>query len=680
MSTPYVESISRTSYETLILSQSDTNKKLGRLCTEQQTLVRALEKKLAIHGITNVSGRPDSPDHVKDSSEPELSTRHTTEEAEERYGEFHAEFTKTLTAFAHRAETVLVHADTYKENKQWNGELVKVQHHDWVPPVPIPDSENGVVEQFFEYNAIMLKRTPHFPVGSGNSHPIFAQSRLKATSESVIGSLLFSPQNNMCQTSYFTFWALCGHSTLEDNRCDYRDCTLPSPTRSIEQHQLCRSCATNPASSYQQPPNHQQNWARTARELAVYRQAEIFAEQQLIEALDQERREEELALARVSTYLMTLDQAQRIRFLYKSLTDGSRDEIDVSEIHSERLRVLRRAMFNVPSRFMNDWKVQDLTAHTDALINDTNARAQKNLLEFEEFHLIQSTLTLGELGAMSGQMMNDRTLLSRDYATYLDLTLLIHERKEQDRLQEEINALQAEINAEERHRLQAISRLLELVSISTLPNGEFDQRCTICMETYGVLTDDGVVEQPTRLPCGHVCGTTCLTKWFMENDTCGFCRRNYWAELGSAPPPQMAQSEDELPDYVDEDEEMADFADGSEEGEIVERHNGEIVLSPAPFESFFSDTGQANYQEPVNSDDDNPFMAWGMSSEEDLSTDDSPFDVMEVDEMMRLLDYDEDQGEPKPIILTPSRAQEDCFGNLLDEIGFHRVPPPWARF
>lgn len=463
-------------------------------------------------------------------------------------------------------------------------------------------------------------------------------------------SFLIIPSENkfkMCGTSFYTFWARCGHTTLEDKSCEAGNCVLEVPTQSTESNRRCRACNryfNQRLSHRQRRANHILSKQRIAQELASYQaqlaelQAQIIAEQKAIAALDEERRQEELALSEISSHMLTLEQARRIVFLFNFFSECFPVGTPTTDIYNNRLRILQRALFNIPSAFMADWPIQQLENHSQALLEDTNARAEASHQAFEEYKAIKSRLSLDECRIRIGLMTNARQGINRDYGKYLDLTLLIRERQEQESIQNKLKT----------QRAFAISQLLEPVDIEELAPDEFSQRCTICMETYGEHSHEDL---PSKLPCGHVFGTTCVTTWFMEHDTCGFCRHNYWAELGSPPPPLTYEPEaEELGDVYDGYEETSDMEDIQEE-EIQERQDNHIQSPTWNFPqnhqwsddnelvSVDSDTKDEEF-EPVNDHDRSGFVAWGLSSNEDLGVGED----FNEDEIMRLLDDDQGSG------------------------------------
>ena len=69
-------------------------------------------------------------------------------------------------------------------------------------------------------------------------------------------------------------------------------------------------------------------------------------------------------------------------------------------------------------------------------------------------------------------------------------------------------------------------RNLPQVGEADLPEGG---ECGICQEKYGKADPQtGTVETPVRLPCQHILGSDCISKWVSPNEygnkTCPFCR------------------------------------------------------------------------------------------------------------------------------------------------------------
>jgi len=61
-------------------------------------------------------------------------------------------------------------------------------------------------------------------------------------------------------------------------------------------------------------------------------------------------------------------------------------------------------------------------------------------------------------------------------------------------------------------------------------------RCTICHEVLGLPRQDGVIETAVMLPCGHVFGSGCISRWLEDASThqdCPNCRRRMvYSECG----------------------------------------------------------------------------------------------------------------------------------------------------
>lgn len=356
-------------------------------------------------------------------------------------------------------------------------------------------------------------------------------------------------------------WAL----GIEYNRRESGDCLLEVPTNSYEnQLTMCSFCIRNP--SLQVPPdqravNHAESQARITRELRT--------EQEINAAIDQERMQEELDLSEVSSIMMTAVQAERIRFLYNSLVDSQTAGMESNyAIPVLRAQLMQRAMFNIPIRRMGDWTNQDLIAHSDDLIRDATARDEECRREFEVLDAIKLDLSLEECRTEVRRLLTVRRVLNKDYAKYVDLIILIHERIEQE---ERRRKVQARIQ-----RSKAISDLLQPVLIDSLPDDESSQRFMIYMGKYGDANNSEQVELPSQLPCGHIYGTACISMWLIDNETCGLCRLDYKDQLSGSPPsPNDEPAGDVIPEVDSEEdeydeEEMADYySDGDGEGPMV---------------------------------------------------------------------------------------------------------------
>ncbi|KAL8797775.1 MAG: hypothetical protein Q9195_000127 [Heterodermia aff. obscurata] len=85
---------------------------------------------------------------------------------------------------------------------------------------------------------------------------------------------------------------------------------------------------------------------------------------------------------------------------------------------------------------------------------------------------------------------------------------------------------------------EAIEALTPILDPSLL-NPE-DRHCTICQEPFqnpGRITrSQAARELPVRLPCNHIFGNECITRWLDEQATCPYCRRRFHSPKPSRPP------------------------------------------------------------------------------------------------------------------------------------------------
>ncbi|KAF2019377.1 hypothetical protein BU24DRAFT_406051 [Aaosphaeria arxii CBS 175.79] len=99
----------------------------------------------------------------------------------------------------------------------------------------------------------------------------------------------------------------------------------------------------------------------------------------------------------------------------------------------------------------------------------------------------------------------------------------------------------------------------------SLPNIETHD-CGICLETYQMTShnpdndEDVPTEHPVQLPCSHIVGSVCISRWLESHNTCPFCRAKLY-ELKSPPT---------SPDSVFQEAAAADFfrSDNIRMGEV----------------------------------------------------------------------------------------------------------------
>ena len=80
------------------------------------------------------------------------------------------------------------------------------------------------------------------------------------------------------------------------------------------------------------------------------------------------------------------------------------------------------------------------------------------------------------------------------------------------------NSLTNEYYAQQQEEQSFLDQLPD-ISTKDLPN---DTVCHICMDEFGSSEDP---EPPVKLPCGHVIGRNCISRWLKTNNSCPLCRR-----------------------------------------------------------------------------------------------------------------------------------------------------------
>ena len=67
-----------------------------------------------------------------------------------------------------------------------------------------------------------------------------------------------------------------------------------------------------------------------------------------------------------------------------------------------------------------------------------------------------------------------------------------------------------------------------VASLPRVPQQELeDTDCYVCLSNFNIRTaDTGPIEEPVRLACSHIIGSSCLRQWLLTSTTCPFCRRD----------------------------------------------------------------------------------------------------------------------------------------------------------
>ena len=81
---------------------------------------------------------------------------------------------------------------------------------------------------------------------------------------------------------------------------------------------------------------------------------------------------------------------------------------------------------------------------------------------------------------------------------------------------------------------------LPTIKLEDLP--ENSQSCHICKEPFDDPNQEAKSEVAVMLPCNHIMGSECLSKWFEGNNTCPMCRAILFRRAVSSAEPQGAAS------------------------------------------------------------------------------------------------------------------------------------------
>lgn len=131
-------------------------------------------------------------------------------------------------------------------------------------------------------------------------------------------------------------------------------------------------------------------------------------------------------------------------------------------------------------------------------------------------------------------------------------------------------------------------RSLPQVGEAELPEGS---ECGICQEKYGKAdSPSGTVDTPVRLPCHHIIGSDCISKWVSPDEhgknTCPFCRYVFFSSYRGFEDAIHREIEEwyrtiQPPGMTDEDRQVARRSLGADERLLYEELLSEGSQLPA---------------------------------------------------------------------------------------------------
>lgn len=76
--------------------------------------------------------------------------------------------------------------------------------------------------------------------------------------------------------------------------------------------------------------------------------------------------------------------------------------------------------------------------------------------------------------------------------------------------------------------------LNQLLTTENCVQSENNAQCSVCLKTYGTLTDTAAIECEIRLPCNHTLGSVCAFTWLSSHKTCPLCRQELYSDQPTA--------------------------------------------------------------------------------------------------------------------------------------------------
>ncbi|KAH7323565.1 hypothetical protein BKA65DRAFT_481375 [Rhexocercosporidium sp. MPI-PUGE-AT-0058] len=304
----------------------------------------------------------------------------------------------------------------------------------------------------------------------------------------------------MCITKVY-FEEACGHATWALERCaDGRGGSCEHSTERSVRDAFCSECAIDLTLI-----SHPETREATRRDFD--RRTRLDVARDIQEAFNADLAEGHI-LASIHPGRISHQDARELaheqRRILQRIGDDDVFVWDIDRLDGflddhNRARVLGAALFRIPEQILRGLTHTQLRDHVDSLSDELDQRRNQLRLDSSRLQRARRLLATSEPRDPTGRTRAERQV------------------------------------KEQMTRARAIPSILAAVEIHSMGATEADRACTVCTDPLGVAQGDHDAEEPCSLPCGHIIGRACITKWLMSNTSCPLCRRDYKIELSRSP-------------------------------------------------------------------------------------------------------------------------------------------------
>ncbi|PMD41630.1 hypothetical protein L207DRAFT_528239 [Hyaloscypha variabilis F] len=263
-------------------------------------------------------------------------------------------------------------------------------------------------------------------------------------------------------------------------------------------------------------------------------------------AVSERNESEEERLCNTPAQLLSVVEARQVKNLLYQLEnilgiDGFRTRHGLPFVR--RQARLHKAIYGMPFSLVQEFHLEERLSHAEilqdcfqtAILNyefaslESRTRLQEKAAEFETTMDPQIQSLLDLLGATADNPDFSSRWVELRQAYFSELrrfTLMVANRPIQranDHMMDWEYEYDENDEDEKMRRLAAVRSLVHSGRLADLTN--VDPECPICKEE--ISQPNTGQEFPTRLACGHVFDSECLTRLLCEKNSCPSCRRKY---------------------------------------------------------------------------------------------------------------------------------------------------------